>query len=120
MQAGCQHHPGMTDRYPDAVYSEEAIPVGASWADTWLGRVMDAQSGPLPVPRSQVEEMSQQLRGELRSALRHAYLGPKCAAVRCACRCVAEMPQPGHAVPRCSKRYWLSRLLCFAHACAWT
>ena len=49
-----------------------------SWADTWLGRVMEAHKGPQPVPRSQVDAYSQQLRGELRSALRHAYLGPRC------------------------------------------
>ena len=41
-------------------------------------QVMDVQQGPLPVPRTQVERLSQQLRGELRSALRHAYLGPMC------------------------------------------
>ena len=61
--------------------SEEAIPTAAGWQHTWLGQVMDVQRGPLPVPRNQVEAVSQQLRRDLRSALRHAYLGPKCAAL---------------------------------------
>ena len=37
--------------------SEDSISAEA-WADTWLGQVVDARSGPLPVPRTQVRRVS--------------------------------------------------------------
>lgn len=59
MRSSCQHNQMQRRMHgSDTACSEEAILVGANWADTWLGRVMDAQSGPLPVPRNQVQSSS--------------------------------------------------------------